>query len=146
MTSAFGFMGMLHWRLENHMNSCFVGWFIVTCNLSCTYDSHYHCPYCGTIIKSISQFENHLKKCDDESSIEERRSLRTSRSRRTSFQGGEGKSGKMEIDSAKSMTDEERKKHIERVKALTGENYVSLRALSNVSLLPLVIFIVTVNH
>ena len=105
----------------------FAGWFIVTCNLSCTYDSHYHCPYCGTIMKAVSQFESHLKKCDNESSGEDRRSLRTSRSRRSSFQGVEKKSSKMEVDSAKSMTDEDRKKHTEHVKALTGENYVSQR-------------------
>ena len=97
----------------------------MTCNLSCTFDSHYHCPYCGTIMKSVSQFESHLKKCDDESSEEERRSFRASRSRKISFQGGEKKFGKMEIDSAQSITDEDRKKHIEHVKAITGDNYVS---------------------
>ena len=99
-------------------------------------------------MKSISQFESHLKKCDDESSGEERRSFRANRSRRISFQGGEKNFVKTEIDSAQSITDEDRKKHLEHVKALTGDNYVSQTTLSNAWLrvIPSANFQGTVNH
>ena len=101
----------------------------MTCNLSCVFESHYHCPYCGTVIKSVSQFENHLKKCDEETIDKDPKLKRKSRWIKMSHEydnSSEGrKSDKVNMHTAKSMSEEDRKKHTEHVKAITGENYVS---------------------
>ena len=96
----------------------------MTCNLSCAFDSHYHCPHCGTVIKSVSQFETHLKKCEAEKDgiASKRVRLKTAAEYENLSDGR--KSSKMSNEIIKPMSEEDRKKHIEHVKALAGENYV----------------------
>ncbi len=100
---------------EKDVLSFFPGWHIITCNLLCMFETHYHCPYCAIVLTSVSQFGTHLQKCAAE--FKQKATAQTD-------SGENGGCSESQTDNVAVLSDADRKQHLEHVKSLTGENYV----------------------
>ncbi len=75
------------WHCEIHL-AFFSDWNIVTCNLNCMNESHYHCPYCSVVMKSPSKFETHLSMCSVDESVQKSSAKQIGQRRSGSDQSG----------------------------------------------------------
>ena len=69
---------------------------------SCIKEEHYHCPECAKLITQTPRFEAHLRTCPG---------MRSQTKRRQQTQ---------------AVTDAQRSKHVQIVKAFVKDNYVSI--------------------
>ncbi len=80
---------------------------------SCIKDEHYHCPECGKHITQTPRFEAHLRTCSGSRSSVKR------------------------LQQTQAISDAQRSKHVQIVKAFVKDNYVTIVLHSNNLLLAL---------